>query len=378
MRIGPSTDYAVSWMYMKSGMPVEIIQEYENWRRIRDADGTEGWVNQALLSGERTAVAAPWMRGKGKDVYVNMRRDAQSGASEAGGEKIACTCRIDHIMHRIGLYLHTLSAAQDNSTFFAHRHRRDLAIGGDFRQRQLEIVGFVKRKRFLLVGENDVHRAGAHQVEKFLAVTADAETVGQRHGNFAAIFMRNAGAFANGVLGARRIPQVTFEIGDLGLRHDVVFDVFRAKIDASAKIGVHRTLAVFGDEDHRTGGRRKRAFRLRFEIDALRADIVLEDFSELVFGDLAEIGGLAAEIRNARGRVAGTSARGFESRPHQRIKQLGPFRIDEVHRAFGNGIVVEKAIIAARDDVDDGIADSQYVEFRHRPYPVRTRCVRIF
>lgn len=81
MRIGPSTDYAVSRMYMKSGMPVEIIQEYENWRRIRDADGTEGWVNRALLSGERTAVAAPWMRGKGKDVYVNMRRDAQSGAS---------------------------------------------------------------------------------------------------------------------------------------------------------------------------------------------------------------------------------------------------------------------------------------------------------
>jgi SH3-like domain-containing protein len=81
LRIGPSTDYAVSWMYMKSGMPVEIIQEYENWRRIRDADGTEGWVNQALLSGERTAVAAPWMRGKGSEVYVNMRRDPQSAGT---------------------------------------------------------------------------------------------------------------------------------------------------------------------------------------------------------------------------------------------------------------------------------------------------------
>jgi SH3-like domain-containing protein len=81
MRIGPSTDYAVSWMYMKTGMPVEIIQEYENWRRIRDADGTEGWVNQALLSGERTAVAAPWMRGKGKDIYVNMRREPQTSAT---------------------------------------------------------------------------------------------------------------------------------------------------------------------------------------------------------------------------------------------------------------------------------------------------------
>ncbi|SFA90989.1 SH3-like domain-containing protein [Rhizobium sp. NFR07] len=81
IRIGPSTDYAVSWMYMKSGTPMEIIQEYDNWRRVRDADGTEGWVNQALLSGERTAVAAPWMRGKGDDVYVNMRRDPQSSSN---------------------------------------------------------------------------------------------------------------------------------------------------------------------------------------------------------------------------------------------------------------------------------------------------------
>jgi SH3-like domain-containing protein len=80
IRIGPSTDYAVSWMYMKEGLPMEIIQEYENWRRVRDADGTEGWVNQALLSGERSAIAAPWMRSKGQDVFVNMRRDPQSSA----------------------------------------------------------------------------------------------------------------------------------------------------------------------------------------------------------------------------------------------------------------------------------------------------------
>jgi SH3-like domain-containing protein len=81
LRVGPSVDYAVAWRYMKSGVPVEIIQEYDNWRRIRDADGTEGWVNQALLSGERTAVTAPWMRGKGEDVFVNMRRDPQSSSA---------------------------------------------------------------------------------------------------------------------------------------------------------------------------------------------------------------------------------------------------------------------------------------------------------
>lgn len=81
IRIGPSVDYAVSWMYTKEGLPMEIIQEYENWRRVRDAEGTEGWVNQALLSGDRTAIAAPWMRGKGKDIFVNMRREAQTSSS---------------------------------------------------------------------------------------------------------------------------------------------------------------------------------------------------------------------------------------------------------------------------------------------------------
>ncbi len=80
LRVGPGTSYAVSWMYLKSGLPVEIIQEYDNWRKIRDADGTEGWVNQALLSGQRTAVTAPWMRGKGGSVFVNMRHDPQSNS----------------------------------------------------------------------------------------------------------------------------------------------------------------------------------------------------------------------------------------------------------------------------------------------------------
>jgi SH3-like domain-containing protein len=81
LRIGPSSDYAVSWLYTRAGLPVEIIQEYDNWRQVRDADGTEGWVSQALLSGTRAAIAAPWMKGKGKDVFVNMRRDPLSSSS---------------------------------------------------------------------------------------------------------------------------------------------------------------------------------------------------------------------------------------------------------------------------------------------------------
>ncbi|WP_309084273.1 SH3 domain-containing protein [Chelativorans sp.] len=66
MRVGPGTQYAVEWLYLKPGLPVEIIQEYDNWRRVRDMDGAEGWINQALLSGQRTGIVAPWLKGKGK------------------------------------------------------------------------------------------------------------------------------------------------------------------------------------------------------------------------------------------------------------------------------------------------------------------------
>ena len=44
----------------KPACPWRSSQEFENWRRVRDADGTEGWVSQSLLIGKRTAMVAPW------------------------------------------------------------------------------------------------------------------------------------------------------------------------------------------------------------------------------------------------------------------------------------------------------------------------------
>ncbi len=55
LRAGPGTDYPILWVYRRKGLPVEIVQEFENWRRIRDRDGTLGWVQRNLLSGRRMA-----------------------------------------------------------------------------------------------------------------------------------------------------------------------------------------------------------------------------------------------------------------------------------------------------------------------------------
>lgn len=60
VRRGPSTRYRVDWEFTMRGLPVEIIAEYGNWRKIRDAQGAEGWVHKALLSGRRTALVTPW------------------------------------------------------------------------------------------------------------------------------------------------------------------------------------------------------------------------------------------------------------------------------------------------------------------------------
>ena len=62
VRSGPNKDQEVRWVYTRVGMPVEITAEYENWRRIRDWEGSEGWVYHSLLSGKRSAVVVPTLK----------------------------------------------------------------------------------------------------------------------------------------------------------------------------------------------------------------------------------------------------------------------------------------------------------------------------
>ena len=59
VRVGPGTKYGIAWVYVKAGVPVEIIQEFDTWRKIRDVDGSTGWLHQNLLAGKRAALIAP-------------------------------------------------------------------------------------------------------------------------------------------------------------------------------------------------------------------------------------------------------------------------------------------------------------------------------
>ncbi|HZP08421.1 SH3 domain-containing protein [Methyloceanibacter sp.] len=64
VRKGPATDQAIVWVFSRAGLPVEVIAESDNWRRVRDSEGADGWVFHSLLSARRTVLVTPWSKDK--------------------------------------------------------------------------------------------------------------------------------------------------------------------------------------------------------------------------------------------------------------------------------------------------------------------------
>ena len=94
VRSGPGRDQDVRWVYTRAGMPVEITAEFENWRRIRDWQGAEGWVYHSLLSGKRSAVVVPTLKTELVPLYSSPdTKSAVVARLEAGvlGRLVSCT-----------------------------------------------------------------------------------------------------------------------------------------------------------------------------------------------------------------------------------------------------------------------------------------------
>lgn len=62
VRTGPGVRYPINWVFHKRDLPVEIVAEFENWRKVRDVDQAEGWVHQSMLSGRRSIVIVGGVR----------------------------------------------------------------------------------------------------------------------------------------------------------------------------------------------------------------------------------------------------------------------------------------------------------------------------
>ncbi len=58
VRSGPGTQYPIVWIYWRSGYPVALLARFDNYLKIRDFEGEEGWVHQAMVSKRVTALVA--------------------------------------------------------------------------------------------------------------------------------------------------------------------------------------------------------------------------------------------------------------------------------------------------------------------------------
>ena len=92
VRAGPTKDNDVAWVYTRAGLPVEITAEFENWRRVRDSEGAEGWVYHSLLSGRRTAVVTM----KTKDELASIYDSPDSNSAVAARLQAGVVAQVKH------------------------------------------------------------------------------------------------------------------------------------------------------------------------------------------------------------------------------------------------------------------------------------------
>lgn len=86
VRKGPATDQAIVWVFSRAGLPVEVIAESDNWRRVRDSEGADGWVFHSLLSARRTVLITPWSKdGSSVPLYSSKSTSSRAVAALQAG-----------------------------------------------------------------------------------------------------------------------------------------------------------------------------------------------------------------------------------------------------------------------------------------------------
>jgi SH3-like domain-containing protein len=123
VRVGPGQKYDIAWTYLKSGIPVEIVQEFDTWRKIRDVDGTEGWIHQNLLAGTRAGYVTPLIANGEIPLRASQSDEAGVRARLGPGLKVTITecdgtwCQVSATGQ---------DAAERGSTYSGYLHQEEL------------------------------------------------------------------------------------------------------------------------------------------------------------------------------------------------------------------------------------------------------------
>ncbi len=56
LRRGPGQQYPIDWKLLKSYYPLLVVAEYGIWRKVKDVEGSEGWIHQNMLVTKRSGI----------------------------------------------------------------------------------------------------------------------------------------------------------------------------------------------------------------------------------------------------------------------------------------------------------------------------------
>lgn len=56
VRSGPGNQYPILWIYVRAGYPVQLLAKYDNYYKLRDVEGEEGWVYMGMVSKRLTGL----------------------------------------------------------------------------------------------------------------------------------------------------------------------------------------------------------------------------------------------------------------------------------------------------------------------------------
>ena len=62
LRAGPGDRYPIEWVYVRRDWPVEVIAHFDHWRRVRDWEGTEGWIHEKMITQQHEVIVTGGIR----------------------------------------------------------------------------------------------------------------------------------------------------------------------------------------------------------------------------------------------------------------------------------------------------------------------------
>lgn len=77
VRSGPGNQYPILWVYTRAGYPVQLLARYDNYYKLRDVEGEEGWAYVGMISAKKTALVG------GKEPVKLLRRAVPDAVATA-------------------------------------------------------------------------------------------------------------------------------------------------------------------------------------------------------------------------------------------------------------------------------------------------------